>query len=86
VLSADLATGTRSTLLDEYQAQAAPKRLPPAPLAYVCINSHIGGRSCGPAARVDDRGGRARRLSVDDCSATIRMSGRIASFENVPEG
>jgi glycine/D-amino acid oxidase-like deaminating enzyme len=41
VLAADLATGTRSTILDEFRAQPAPKRLPPAPLAYVGINSVI---------------------------------------------
>ena len=41
VLAADLATGTRSTILDEFQAQPAPKRLPPAPLAFVGINSFI---------------------------------------------
>lgn len=41
VLAAELATGTRSKLLDEYQAQPAPKRLPPAPLASLGINSVI---------------------------------------------
>ena len=41
VLAAELATGTRSQALDEVQAQPAPKRLPPAPLAYVGINSVI---------------------------------------------
>ena len=41
VLAADLATGTRSTILDQFQAQPAPKRLPPAPLAYLGINSVI---------------------------------------------
>lgn len=41
VLAADLATGTRSALLDEFTAQPAPKRLPPAPLAYLGINSVI---------------------------------------------
>jgi glycine/D-amino acid oxidase-like deaminating enzyme len=41
VLAADLATGTGSTILDAFQAQLAPKRLPPAPLAYVGINSFI---------------------------------------------
>lgn len=41
VLAADLATGTPSTILDEFQAQPAPKRLPPAPLAFVGINSFI---------------------------------------------
>ena len=38
VLAADLATGTGSELLREYQSQAPPRRLPPAPLAYVGIN------------------------------------------------
>ncbi|MEK0084653.1 NAD(P)/FAD-dependent oxidoreductase [Benzoatithermus flavus] len=41
VLAADLATGTASTILDEYRAQPAPKRLPPAPLAYLGINAFI---------------------------------------------
>ena len=41
VLAADLATGTGSPLLDEFRAQRPPKRLPPAPLAYVGINSVI---------------------------------------------
>jgi hypothetical protein len=41
ILAADLATGTRSAILDEFQAQSAPKRLPPAPLAYFGINSFI---------------------------------------------
>jgi hypothetical protein len=41
VLAADLATGTGSTILDEFRAQPAPKRLPPAPLAYLGINSFI---------------------------------------------
>ncbi len=41
VLAAELATGTQSKLLDEYQAQPAPKRLPPAPLASLGINSVI---------------------------------------------
>jgi glycine/D-amino acid oxidase-like deaminating enzyme len=41
VLAAELATGTPSHILDEVQAQPAPKRLPPAPLAYVGINSVI---------------------------------------------
>lgn len=41
VLAADLATGTPSTILDELQAQPAPKRLPPAPLAYIGVNSVI---------------------------------------------
>jgi glycine/D-amino acid oxidase-like deaminating enzyme len=41
VLAADLATGTGSTILGELQAQPAPKRLPPAPLAYLGINAFI---------------------------------------------
>ena len=41
VLAAELATGTASALLDEYAAQPQPKRLPPAPLAFVGINSVI---------------------------------------------
>lgn len=41
ILAADLATGTRSTILDDFQAQPAPKRLPPAPLAYLGINAFI---------------------------------------------
>jgi glycine/D-amino acid oxidase-like deaminating enzyme len=41
ILAADLATGTRSTILDEFQAQPAPKRLPPAPIASWGINSVI---------------------------------------------
>ena len=41
VLAAELATNTPSQVLDEVQTQAAPKRLPPAPLAYVGISSVI---------------------------------------------
>ena len=41
VLAADLATGTPSNLLTQYQAQPAPRRLPPAPMAFVGINSVI---------------------------------------------
>lgn len=41
VLAADLATGTGSPILEEFRAQLAPKRLPPAPLAFVGINSFI---------------------------------------------
>lgn len=41
ILAADLATGTGSTILDEFQAQPAPKRLPPALLAALGINSVI---------------------------------------------
>ncbi|GGE22397.1 oxidoreductase [Aureimonas endophytica] len=41
MLAVDLATGTRSATLDEFVGQAAPKRLPPAPLAFVGINSVI---------------------------------------------
>lgn len=41
VLAAELATGMASGLLNEYLAQPPPKRLPPAPLAFVGINSAI---------------------------------------------
>lgn len=41
VLAADLATGTSSSLLTQFQAQPGPRRLPPAPVAYVGINSVI---------------------------------------------
>ncbi len=41
VLSAELATGTASSLLSEYLALPPPKRLPPAPLAFLGINSAI---------------------------------------------
>jgi glycine/D-amino acid oxidase-like deaminating enzyme len=41
VLAVDLATGTRSRILDEFQAQPAPKRLPPAPFASVGVNPVI---------------------------------------------
>lgn len=41
ILAAELASGTQSQLLSEYLAQPAPKRLPPAPLAFVGINSAI---------------------------------------------
>jgi glycine/D-amino acid oxidase-like deaminating enzyme len=41
VLAADLATGTGSNLLTEYQSQPLPRRLPPAPLAFVGINAVI---------------------------------------------
>jgi glycine/D-amino acid oxidase-like deaminating enzyme len=41
VLAADLVAGIQSNLLDEYQAQPAPRRLPPAPIAFVGINSLI---------------------------------------------
>lgn len=41
VLAAELATGTRSAVLDEFQAQPVPRRLPPAPLAYLGINAFI---------------------------------------------
>ncbi|MFO1049026.1 MAG: FAD-binding oxidoreductase [Geminicoccaceae bacterium] len=41
LLAADLATGTGSPMLAGFQAQLAPRRLPPAPLAYVGINSFI---------------------------------------------
>lgn len=41
ILAAELASGIPSALLTEYLAQPAPKRLPPAPLAFVGINSVI---------------------------------------------
>ncbi|WP_152048386.1 NAD(P)/FAD-dependent oxidoreductase [Aureimonas psammosilenae] len=41
VLAADLATGQRSVILEEFGRQAPPKPLPPAPLAFVGINSVI---------------------------------------------
>ena len=41
LLSAELATGTASDLLNHYLAQPPPKRIPPAPLAFVGINSAI---------------------------------------------
>ena len=41
ILAAELATGTGSPMLEGFQAQLAPRRLPPAPLAYVGINSFI---------------------------------------------
>lgn len=41
IFAADLATGTGSPLLDGYKAQAKPRRLPPAPLAFIGINSFI---------------------------------------------
>lgn len=41
ILAADLATGTRSAILDDFRAQPAPRRLPPAPLARVGVNSFI---------------------------------------------
>ena len=41
VLAADLATGVQSPLLDEFQTQPVPRRLPPRPLAFVGINSVI---------------------------------------------
>lgn len=41
VLAAELATGTPSKVLEETLTHPAPKRLPPAPLAYVGINSVI---------------------------------------------
>jgi hypothetical protein len=40
-MAADLATGTRSAILDEFQAQPAPRRLPPAPLARLGVSSYI---------------------------------------------
>ena len=41
VMAAELATGTRSAILDEFQAQPAPRRLPPAPLARLGVSSFI---------------------------------------------
>lgn len=41
VMAADLATGTRSSMLDEFATQPVPQRLPPQPLAFVGINSVI---------------------------------------------
>jgi glycine/D-amino acid oxidase-like deaminating enzyme len=41
VLAAELATGVRSEILDRYQAQPKPSPLPPAPIAYLGINSII---------------------------------------------
>lgn len=41
VMAVDLATGTKSSMLDEFGTQPAPQRLPPPPLAYVGINSVI---------------------------------------------
>lgn len=41
VLAAELATNTRSSLLTEYLTQPPPSRLPPAPLAFLGINSAI---------------------------------------------
>ena len=41
MMVAEMATGTRSELLGKYQHQAAPKRLPPKPLAWCGINSYI---------------------------------------------
>lgn len=41
ILAAELATGTQSDLLNQYIAQPPPKRLPPAALAFVGINSAI---------------------------------------------
>lgn len=41
MLAAELATGTPSPVLNEFKVQPAPKRLPPAPLAYVGINTVI---------------------------------------------
>ncbi len=39
LLAADLATGNGSAQLDRFGAQAKPKRLPPAPMAWIGINS-----------------------------------------------
>jgi glycine/D-amino acid oxidase-like deaminating enzyme len=41
VLAADLATGNRSELLQDFQRQPPPQRLPPAPLAFLGIKAVI---------------------------------------------
>ena len=41
VMAADLATGTRSDMLDKYADQPQPTRLPPEPLAWLGINATI---------------------------------------------
>jgi glycine/D-amino acid oxidase-like deaminating enzyme len=41
VMAADLATGTRSAMLDEFSDQPEPARLPPEPLAWLGVNSVI---------------------------------------------
>jgi glycine/D-amino acid oxidase-like deaminating enzyme len=41
VLAVDLAAGVNSTTLSSFKNQPAPKRIPPAPLAWLGINSVI---------------------------------------------
>ncbi|TIN14827.1 MAG: FAD-dependent oxidoreductase, partial [Mesorhizobium sp.] len=41
VMAADLATGTRSSMLDKYADQPQPARLPPEPFAWMGINTVI---------------------------------------------
>jgi len=41
VMAADLATGTRSNMLDKFSDQPEPARLPPEPLAWLGINAVI---------------------------------------------
>lgn len=41
VMAADLATGTRSDMLDEFSDQPEPARLPPEPLAWLGVNTVI---------------------------------------------
>jgi len=41
VMAADLATGTRSDMLDEFSDQPGPARLPPEPLAWLGVNAVI---------------------------------------------
>lgn len=41
VMAADLATGTRSAMLDEFSDQPQPAKLPPEPLAWLGVNSVI---------------------------------------------
>jgi len=41
VMAADLATGTRSAMLDEFSDQPEPARLPPEPLAWLGVNTVI---------------------------------------------
>ncbi|WP_376703084.1 FAD-binding oxidoreductase [Mesorhizobium sp. ISC25] len=41
VMAADLATGTRSDMLDKFSDQPEPARLPPEPLAWLGVNSVI---------------------------------------------
>lgn len=41
VMAVDLATGTRSAMLDSFQRQAGPSRIPPEPFAWLGINGVI---------------------------------------------